>query len=100
MREICAAARAAFGIRRGAALHRVGEVGIGEASVVLAFSSPHRADALRACAWAIDELKAKVPVWKKEVYADGDDSWKANAEWDPRQLAAPVAAPPPPPPAP
>ena len=51
--------------------HRVGVVGIGETSVVIAVSAPHRADALAACKDAIDTLKVRVPLWKKEIYADG-----------------------------
>ena len=94
MKEICRAARKAYGVRKACALHRVGEVKIGEASVVLAFASPHRKDALNACAWAIDELKRVVPVWKQEVYADEDASWKANKEWDPAGLAREIRAPP------
>jgi molybdopterin synthase catalytic subunit len=53
--------------------HRVGRVGIGETSVVIAVSAPHRQDALAACKDAIDELKEHVPLWKKEVYADGEE---------------------------
>lgn len=52
--------------------HRVGRVGIGETSVVIAVSAPHRADALAACRDAIDTLKTSVPLWKKEVYEDGE----------------------------
>lgn len=54
--------------------HRVGRVGIGDTSVVIAVSAPHRADALAACRAAIDELKERVPLWKKEVY-DGGEEW-------------------------
>jgi molybdopterin synthase catalytic subunit/molybdopterin converting factor small subunit len=53
--------------------HRVGRVDIGEPSVVVAVSAPHRADALAACREAIDELKVSVPLWKKEVYEDGEE---------------------------
>jgi molybdopterin synthase catalytic subunit/molybdopterin converting factor small subunit len=53
--------------------HRLGRVGIGEPSVAVAVSAPHRADALAACREAIDTLKAKVPIWKKEVYEDGEE---------------------------
>ena len=53
--------------------HRVGRVGIGEPSVVIAISAPHRADALAACKDAIDVLKESVPVWKKEVYEGGEE---------------------------
>jgi molybdopterin synthase catalytic subunit/molybdopterin converting factor small subunit len=54
--------------------HRVGRVEIGETSVVIAVSAPHRADALAACKDAIDTLKERVPLWKKEVY-DGGEEW-------------------------
>jgi len=53
--------------------HRTGRVEIGETSVVIAVSAPHRADALAACRDAIDELKQRVPLWKKEVYAGGEE---------------------------
>lgn len=53
--------------------HRVGRVGIGEPSVVIAVSAPHRADALAACREAIDTLKETVPLWKKEVYEGGEE---------------------------
>ena len=53
--------------------HRVGRVGIGETSVVIAVSAPHRQDALAACKEAIDTLKDTVPLWKKEVYEGGEE---------------------------
>jgi molybdopterin synthase catalytic subunit/molybdopterin converting factor small subunit len=53
--------------------HRVGRVEIGETSVVIAVSAPHRAAALAACREAIDELKVSVPLWKKEVYVGGEE---------------------------
>jgi molybdopterin synthase catalytic subunit len=53
--------------------HRVGRVGIGDTSVVIAVSAPHRADALAACRDAIDTLKERVPLWKKEVYEGGEE---------------------------
>ena len=53
--------------------HRVGRVGIGDTSVVIAVSAPHRADALAACKDAIDTLKERVPLWKKEVYEGGEE---------------------------
>jgi molybdopterin synthase catalytic subunit len=53
--------------------HRTGVVGIGETSVVIAVSSAHRADALAACAEAIDTLKGTVPLWKKEIYVGGEE---------------------------
>jgi molybdopterin synthase catalytic subunit/molybdopterin converting factor small subunit len=57
--------------------HRVGRVDIGETSVVIAVSAPHRAAALAACGAAIDELKVTVPLWKKEVYVGGEE-WIAR----------------------
>ena len=53
--------------------HRVGRVEIGDTSVVIAVSAPHRAEALAACREAIDELKTSVPLWKKEVYVGGEE---------------------------
>lgn len=52
-------------------VHRLGRLEIGETSVAVAVSSPHRAEAFAACRFAIDTLKARVPIWKKELYADG-----------------------------
>ena len=64
---------------RVAIAHRVGVVPVGEASVVIATSAPHRDAAYAANRFAIDTLKAVVPIWKKEIYSDGS-IWKANAE--------------------
>jgi molybdopterin synthase catalytic subunit len=52
-------------------VHRLGPMEIGEASVAVAVASPHRAEAFEACRYVIDALKATVPIWKKEFYADG-----------------------------
>ena len=60
--------------------HRLGVVDVGEASVIIAVSSVHRKEALEACHFAIDELKATVPIWKKEVY-EGGEVWKQNSEF-------------------
>ena len=62
---------------RVAMVHRVGRVGLGEASVVIAVSAPHRDEAYAASRFLIDTLKSKVPIWKKEFYTDGS-VWKAN----------------------
>ncbi|MFQ5343689.1 MAG: molybdenum cofactor biosynthesis protein MoaE [Anaerolineae bacterium] len=56
-----------------AIVHRVGRLEIGEASVGIAVSSPHRAEAFEACQYAIDRLKQSVPIWKKEVWSDGQE---------------------------
>jgi molybdopterin synthase catalytic subunit/molybdopterin converting factor small subunit len=61
--------------------HRVGQVDIGETSVVIAVSAPHRATALAACREAIDELKVTVPLWKKEVYEGGEDWIGTEAQY-------------------
>lgn len=58
--------------------HRVGRVEIGETSVAVVVAAPHRAEALAACAHGIERLKASLPVWKKEVFADGSE-WRENA---------------------
>ena len=62
-----------YDLRHVAMHHRVGRVDIGEASVVIAVSAPHRHDALAACRDAIDTLKETVPLWKKEVYEGGEE---------------------------
>ena len=63
---------------RVAMVHRTGTVAIGEPSVVIAVSAPHRAEGYEASRRAIEALKERLPVWKKEVYDDGS-AWKANA---------------------
>jgi len=55
--------------------HRVGRLDIGEPSVAILATSPHRAEAFAACREAIDRLKTTVPIWKKEFYADGTSDW-------------------------
>lgn len=61
-------------------LFRLGIVPVMEASVVIAVSSPHRAESLEAVQYAIDTLKSSTPIWKKEVYASEDAEWKENKE--------------------
>ena len=73
MERIAAELRARHTLTAVAIHHRVGVVGIGETSVVIAVSAPHRGDALAACAEAIDTLKGTVPLWKKEIYAGGEE---------------------------
>jgi molybdopterin synthase catalytic subunit len=58
-----------------AAAHRVGSLRVGEASVVVAAASAHRPEAFAACRWTIDEIKRRLPVWKKERYVGGDGRW-------------------------
>jgi MoaE-MoaD fusion protein len=73
MAEIAAGLLARYDLCRVAMTHRTGRVGIGETSVAIAVSAPHRADALAACRDAIDTLKLEVPLWKKEVYEGGEE---------------------------
>lgn len=63
---------------RVAMVHRLGEVGLGETSVVISVACPHRAAVYEASRYAIEQLKARVPIWKRERYRDGA-AWKANA---------------------
>ncbi|HLS47673.1 MAG TPA: molybdenum cofactor biosynthesis protein MoaE [Gemmatimonadales bacterium] len=55
--------------------HRIGRLEIGDAAVVVAVSGGHRGEAFEACRWVIDEVKRRVPIWKREYYADGTESW-------------------------
>jgi molybdopterin synthase catalytic subunit len=71
LEEIAAEAGRLHPITRIRLVHRLGTLAIGEASVVVAVSSPHRSEAFAACRFAIDALKSRVPIWKKEHYADG-----------------------------
>jgi molybdopterin synthase catalytic subunit len=58
-----------------ALVHRVGDLDLGDVSVVVAVSCPHRHQAFEACRWLIDTLKEVVPIWKKEIWADGTAEW-------------------------
>jgi molybdopterin synthase catalytic subunit len=62
--------------------HRLGVVEVKQASVIIAVSSPHRREAIEACAYAIDTLKATVPIWKSEQYEGDSRVWKENLEWE------------------
>ena len=73
MAEIAESLRTRYSLTGIAIHHRVGRVSIGETSVVIAVSAPHRQDALAACKDAIDELKERVPLWKKETYEGGEE---------------------------
>eukprot|EP00105_Crassostrea_gigas_P011014 XP_011426503.1 PREDICTED: molybdopterin synthase catalytic subunit [Crassostrea gigas] len=80
MKEICDSIRKQWEIHNIAMIHRINVVPISEASIVIAISSPHRKESLQAVEYAIDTLKATVPIWKKEIYADESSSWKENKE--------------------
>jgi molybdopterin synthase catalytic subunit len=75
LRRLVATARANGEVTKVALLHRLGRVAIGEPSVVIAVSTPHRAAAFDACRFLIDQLKADVPIWKQERWDDGTGTW-------------------------
>lgn len=88
-----------FGLTAAHVIHRVGRLEIGEVAVSIQVAAPHRREAFAGCEWIIDQLKVRVPIWKRETYADGDSGWvgadivPANASVDrdyfKRQLAVP-----------
>src|SRR5579864_5544274 len=80
MESLAVEARRRWSIQRLAILHRIGRVPLAEPSVIIAVSTPHRADAFDACRWLIDTLKSQAPIWKKEVWADGTQRWVESAE--------------------
>ena len=91
IREIAAQMHEKFSIDRVAIAHRLGRLEIGETSVFIAVSSPHRPAAFEACRFAIDTLKRTVPIWKKEYFADGA-VW-ADGELPPVPADTPIAKP-------
>ncbi|KXK00933.1 MAG: molybdopterin converting factor subunit 2 [Acidobacteria bacterium OLB17] len=72
MQKLVARAKAEFEVSAVGIVHRTGRLEIGETSVVISVAAPHRRAAFAACEWLIKELKRTVPIWKKEVYADGE----------------------------
>jgi molybdopterin synthase catalytic subunit len=75
LRVIVAEAEAQCDGGQVAAVHRVGELKIGEISVAIAASAPHRAEAFAACRYVIEEIKKRLPVWKHERYVTGESEW-------------------------
>src|SRR5215831_7738687 len=73
--RIVAEAVARFGVARALCVHRVGELAVGELAVWVGVSAPHRDEAFRACRYIIDEVKHRLPIWKKEYYLNGDSGW-------------------------
>jgi len=68
-------ARSKFGVTNARCVHRIGDLPLGEIAVWVGVSAPHRDEAFRACRYIIDEVKHRVPIWKKEHYVDGDSGW-------------------------
>ena len=76
LRRIVADLEAAHQDLQAVIVHRLGEVAVGEPSVVIAIGSPHRAAAYEASRTALERLKAEIPIWKREHYADGGEAWR------------------------
>jgi len=79
LRRIAEKIAAGFGATAVAAVHRVGDLEIGDVAVVVAVACPHRAEAFDACRALIDELKQDVPIWKHQEFAAGDSEWVNSA---------------------
>lgn len=79
LREVVERVAAESGVIAVAAVHRVGELAVGDAAVVVAAAAGHRAEAFGASRRLIDELKAEVPIWKHEVFVDGETEWVHGA---------------------
>lgn len=73
--DIAREASERLGTDRLAVVHRIGDLRIGEVSVAIAASSPHRAESFDATRYVIEEIKKRLPIWKKEHYTDGSDGW-------------------------
>jgi molybdopterin synthase catalytic subunit len=84
--EIAREAADILGTNRLVVIHRVGELAVGEHSVAIAASSPHRAQVYEASRYVIEEIKKRLPVWKKEHYAGGRDAWVEGTKPDPTAL--------------
>ena len=78
LRQLANETRAHHDLSRLAIHHRVGRLVVGETSMVVAVSAPHRQAALAACSEILERLKAETPIWKKEIYEDGASAWIAN----------------------
>jgi len=75
LRTVAEEIAAAHDVVAVAAVHRVGDLAVGDLAVVVAVSCGHRGEAFVACRALIDELKSRVPIWKHQVFADGDEEW-------------------------
>ncbi|MFT2015196.1 molybdenum cofactor biosynthesis protein MoaE [Streptomyces sp. 796.1] len=75
LRRVAEKVVADFPVRALAAVHRVGDLAVGDLAVVVAVSCPHRAEAFAACRRLIDDLKTEVPIWKHQRFGDGSEEW-------------------------
>jgi molybdopterin synthase catalytic subunit len=78
IQKLASEARIKWPIIRLVVLHRLGRVMVGQPSVLIAVSTPHRAESFEACRILIDQLKAEAAIWKKEIWEDGSSSWVAG----------------------
>ncbi len=76
--RIASEARERFGSCEISVVHRIGDLAVGDVSVAVAAAAPHRSAAFDACEYAIDELKRRAPIWKKEHYTRGESEWRTN----------------------
>jgi len=90
MRDLGDAAKARFGLQEAALLHRTGRLEIGETSLLIAISSGHRAESFEGGRWLVDEVKKLVPVWKKEVWEDGEEWVEGPESLGARKAPAPA----------
>jgi molybdopterin synthase catalytic subunit len=79
LRRVAEKVAADFPVHGLAAVHRVGDLVVGDLAVVVAVSCQHRAEAIEGCRALIDEIKASVPIWKHQYFADGSDEWVNTA---------------------
>jgi molybdopterin synthase catalytic subunit len=79
LRQVCEKVAGEFDVRALAAVHRVGDLAVGDLAVVVAVACPHRAEAFAACRALIDELKRSVPVWKHQQFTGGESEWVNSA---------------------
>jgi molybdopterin synthase catalytic subunit len=75
MREVAEKVAASHDVIGVAAVHRVGDLAIGDAAVVVGVCAAHRGESIEACRALIDQVKATVPIWKHQLFADGTDEW-------------------------
>ncbi|MFF2651254.1 molybdenum cofactor biosynthesis protein MoaE [Streptomyces sp. NPDC058045] len=75
LRRVAEKVAAGYPVRALAAVHRVGELSVGDLAVVVAVSCPHRGEAFEACRKLIDDLKHEVPIWKHQRFSDGTEEW-------------------------
>lgn len=80
LRGIVREATERYGTDRIAAVHRLGHLAVGDVSVAVAVSSPHRGQAFDCGRWIMEELKVRLPIWKKEAYVEGEEAWVEGVE--------------------